>query len=120
MRKSLIVAAFLVPLSLSGCVISVDGDGDHGRHSGWEKREKENRQHVANLVANSDISAIKRKMGVPDFSELHQSGTDNIQVLFYRTQRKDGDGITTKDECTPLVFKNDVLIGWGDTAYNNI
>jgi hypothetical protein len=38
-------------------------------------------------------------------------------VLFYRTHRRDGDGVTTKDECTPLVFKNGLLIGWGDAAY---
>jgi len=29
-----------------------------------------------------------------------------------------GDGITTKDECTPLVFRNGNLVGWGDSAYS--
>ena len=56
-------------------------------------------------------------MGLADFNEFHQKDQDRFQVLYYRTQRKNGDGVTTKDECTPLVLKNGLLVGWGDTAY---
>lgn len=121
MKKSLIAAAIILPLSLSGCVISVGGeDGDYSYSSSWEKKERKNRKAIANLSPDTSVTAIKRDMGTPDFSELHQRGNDEIQVLFYRTQRTEGDGVTTKDECTPLVFKNGQLIGWGDTAYDNI
>jgi hypothetical protein len=34
------------------------------------------------------------------------------------TARKDGDGVTVQDECTPLIFKNTALQGWGESAFN--
>jgi hypothetical protein len=40
--------------------------------------------------------------------------------LFYRTQRKHSDGETTRDETTPLVFRDNRLIGWGDGVYNDL
>lgn len=117
MKKTLIAAALVLPLALSGCVISVDGDGEYSHHSDWQDREHKNRKHIANLETNTDISSIKSRMGTPDFNESHPKGDDQFQVLYYRTQRMDGDGVTTKDECTPLVFKNGLLIGWGESAY---
>ena len=42
---------------------------------------------------------------------------ETVQVLFYRTHHQKSDGKTTKDECTPLVFKQNRLTGWGDKAY---
>ncbi|WJG10421.1 DUF3192 domain-containing protein [Aliiglaciecola sp. LCG003] len=120
MKKSLLAVAFILPIALSGCVISVDGDGDSSYHSDWEKKEQNNRSYIANLTTNSTIKSIRNRMGTPDFSELHQQQDDEIQVLFYRTQRVKGDSVTTKDECTPLVFKNGLLIGWGEAAYNTL
>lgn len=120
MKKTLIAAAILLPLSLSGCVISVDGDGDYSHHSDASDREYKNRKYISTLQLDSSLDSVRNRMGVPDFNELHQRGDDNIQVLYYRTHRREGDGMTTKDECTPLVFKNGSLIGWGETAYDNI
>ncbi|GAC13336.1 DUF3192 domain-containing protein [Aliiglaciecola lipolytica] len=120
MKKTLIAAALVLPLTLSGCVISVGGEGDYSHHSDWEQKERKNRKAISTLESNTAIEDIKRRFGTPDFSELHQQNNDEISVLFYRTQRREGDGITTKDECTPLVFKNGILIGWGDAAYKNI
>jgi len=34
-------------------------------------------------------------------------GDDEYRVLYYRTQRLHADGDTTKDETTPLIFKNE-------------
>jgi hypothetical protein len=59
-------------------------------------------------------------MGIADFNESYSKDDDTYQVLYYRTQRINGDGVTTKDECTPLVFKNSILVGWGERAYNTI
>jgi hypothetical protein len=121
MKKRLLAAALVLPLTLSGCVVSVGGDdGDYGYNESWHNQERKNRKMIADLSTNMDITTIKKRMGTPDFNELHQRGDDEYQVLFYRTQRKEGDGVTTKDECTQLVFKNGILVGWGDTAYDNI
>ena len=37
--------------------------------------------------------------------------------MFFRTQHVRADGLTTQDECTPLLFENDKLIAWGEGAY---
>jgi hypothetical protein len=59
-------------------------------------------------------------MGVADFNESYQKNGEQIQVLFYRTNRLHKDGLTTKDECTPLIFKNNQLVSWGENAYKQI
>lgn len=117
MKKTLLAAALVLPLTLTGCVISVDGDGEYSYHSDWKDIEYKNRKHIARLELNTSISDVKREMGIPDFNESHPKEDDQFQVLYYRTQRIAGDGVTTKDECTPLVFKNGQLIGWGESAY---
>ncbi|MFC3093105.1 DUF3192 domain-containing protein [Alteromonas sediminis] len=118
MKKHLVlIAALSAPLLLSGCVISV-GDGDSGSYYGsdWQKREQNNRTHISNLETGMRYQDVTRKMGVADFNEMVQKNGVNRRVLYYRTQRLSDDGVTSKDECTPLVFENDVLVGWGNSA----
>ena len=77
-----------------------------------------NRKHISNLETGMSYESVLRKMGVADFNELYEKQDGTYRVLFYRTQRTMGDGITTKDECTPIVFKDSGLVGWGDSAYH--
>ena len=120
MNKLAVAALFGLSLGLSGCVISVDSDGEYGNQSGWQDKEQKNRKYVSQLQQDASYDEILNRMGVADFNELYVEGEDTYQVLYYRTQRIDGDGVTTKDECTPLVFKNSALVGWGENAYNAI
>jgi hypothetical protein len=120
MNKLVVIAIFGLSLGLSGCVISVDGDGDYGHQSGVHNTEQKNRKHISQLQQNVSYDDILNRMGIADFNEFYAKGDDTYQVLYYRTQRVDPDGVTTKDECTPLVFKNSALLGWGETAYNAI
>ena len=117
MKKALLLLSVLSPLALSGCVISV-GDGDSGGYysSDWQKREQNNRRHIAKLETGMDYQEVTRKMGVADFNELVKHDGTERRILFYRTQRLSDDGVTTKDECTPLVFEEGVLVGWGESA----
>jgi outer membrane protein assembly factor BamE (lipoprotein component of BamABCDE complex) len=118
-NKNLFIAAFFpVVMSLSGCVISVDGDG-YDRDD-TEKREYNNRQQIATLQLGMNLNNVMNKLGTPDFNEFMQRDQDNFQVLYYRTQRVVGDGMTTKDECTPVVLKNGALVGWGELALSKI
>lgn len=117
--KACLIATPLL-LSLSGCVISVDGDGFDGHSASWEDRQYKNRRIIADLDLDMSAEQVKSRLGVPDFNELIKRDSDVYQVLFYRTHRERGDGKTTKEECTPLVLKNGALIGWGDQAYHNI
>jgi hypothetical protein len=120
MKKLAVAALFGLSLGLSGCVISVDGDGDYGHQSDWQDKEHKNRKHISKLQLDTGYEQIISRMGIAEFNEFYTKGNDTYQVLYYRTQRIDGDGVTTKDECTPLVFKNSALVGWGENAYNAI
>jgi hypothetical protein len=109
--SNLVLAACLAT-SLSGCVI-VAGDRDSDNHS-MDSIEKENRAVISELSLQTTRSRVLTMLGAPNFSEAFMKGDDEYRVLYYRTQRLHADGDTTKDETTPLVFKNDKLVGWGE------
>lgn len=85
----------------------------------WDDREVYNRKYISSLSFDDKLTKkiIIEKLGTPDISEAKQTAQDNMQVLFYRTQHVKSDGITTADECTPLLFKNNQIIAWGNSAY---
>jgi len=85
----------------------------------WDDREEFNRKYIAGLSLSDNINrtGIIERLGSPDLSEAKQSADDQFQVLFYRTQHKKSDGITSLDECTAMLFKNGELIAWGESAY---
>lgn len=120
--KTGLLAIALSGILLSGCVISIDDDyeNDNDSHSSWSKIEKENRETISELNAGTVIGTVRRKMGTPDFDELIVKDGKEYRVLFYRTQRMKGDGNTTKEECTPILFVNGELIGFGETALDAI
>jgi hypothetical protein len=120
MNKLVVATLFGLSLGLSGCVISVDGDGEYSHHPDWRNAEQTNRKHISRLQQDISYNVILNRMGIADFNEFYVKGDDTYQVLYYRTQRIDGDEVATKDECTPLVFKNSALLGWGKTVYNAI
>ncbi len=85
----------------------------------WDDREEVNREYISSLTLDDKVNTdmIITKLGGPDITEAKQTAEDSFQVLFYRTQHIKSDGITTVDECTPLLFKNNQLIAWGENAY---
>ncbi|MGB3724215.1 MAG: DUF3192 domain-containing protein [Glaciecola sp.] len=122
MKKMLLVVAVSSVL-MSGCVISVDDDNDYDHYNSranWQEIEEDNRAHISNLSVGQSIESVRRKMGVPAFDELVVKNDQEHRILFYRTQRNKGDGATTKDECTPIVFINGELSGFGEAALNAI
>lgn len=130
LNNKLIAITFLglASLGLSGCVVNV-GDGESGWDSSesWEKVQDKNRTNLTKLSLVMPKDQVMILMGTADFSEAYiqqsaQQGEANkeVLVLFYRTQRNNGDGKTTKDECTPIVLSNNALVGWGETAYGKI
>jgi hypothetical protein len=64
-------------------------------------------------------------MGKPDFTEAYQKPDGRSEsIFFYYTKKRRidsrrwvDDSSITKDECTPLVFENGKLTGWGDEFY---
>jgi len=115
--SNLIAITFLM-VGLTGCVI-VDSDGWNGKNDDWEQRQIKNLSVINQLEINDPRHIILEQLGAPDFSEAFAKGDDTYRILFYRTQRTNSDGQTSKDETTPLVFKNELLIGWGDDALSS-
>jgi len=122
MKKTLLTLLVIAPmtLSLTGCIVSVGGEDGHSFSSEFGDREYKNRKVIASMPLNSSYADATQKLGVADFNETYQQDSDTVQVLYYRTHRVHKDGLTTKDECTPLIFKNGILTAWGTKAYNQL
>ena len=124
MKKSLLAAALIAPF-LTGCVIAVS-DGEAETHwagndsSSWQHQHKKNREAIADLTMDSSYQSVLAQLKTPNFTELLKKDDDVYQVLFYVTNSIHSDGKTTKDECTPLVFKNYKLVGIGESALGMI
>lgn len=120
MKALLLTSLFASTMLLSGCVISVDKSDEDGYHvsSGvnWKKHEAKNRQFISDVSLGVSKMSVVDTLGPADFNEMVSSDGDAVQVLYYRTQRIDDDGVTTKNECTPLVFINSELVGWGELS----
>ncbi|WP_057831989.1 DUF3192 domain-containing protein [Colwellia sp. TT2012] len=117
MKKSILALLIAAPLALtlSGCVIKINDDGiDHGFVSDSEDRAYNNRKKIANVQLGASFMDMQGKLGVADFSETYTDSDDTVRVLYYRTQRKHKDGLTTKDECTFLQFINGKLVETGN------
>ena len=96
MKTVLLSVALASSVLLSGCVVSVGGGSDSHYGADWEDREFNNRKHIANLETGTTYESVLRKMGVADFNELFEKQDGTYRVLYYRTQKTMGDGITTK------------------------
>jgi len=105
----------LLTLSLSGCVVAI-GNGHGDGEDNWKERQGKNSRYINSLSIGESRAAIESDLGSADISEAFQGNGDDYRVLFYRTKRIDDDGRTTKNETTPLVFIDNKLVGWGDTA----
>lgn len=109
------VVVLLMLTSLAGCVVAIGNDSDHDEDQ-WENRQERNDRYIRQLQLGQSQSLVESELGRPDFSESFRRDGDEYQVIYYRTQRVRGDGHTTRDETTPLVFVDQVLVGWGESA----
>ena len=124
MKKTHVLPLIALPiiLSLTGCVFAVGGDGDNSHHFNkhFEDKEFNNRKKIAELTTKMNFLDVQHKLGIADFNEVYEKNNKKIQVLFYRTHVMKKDGITAKNECTPLVFINGELNSWGEQAYKDL
>ncbi len=123
MNKKVITRIFLA-LAAYGIfvllVMSFYDDNPDKMH--WEDREAYNKQFIAKLqLEQFTFEQAIKELGSPDITEAKKVDNNKFQVMFYRTQHVKSDGITTQDECTFLLFINDVLkeIGLGDNYPKN-
>jgi hypothetical protein len=107
----------ILSLAATGCVYV---NGKNVNLDDWQEVQQDNRELISQLDIGMQRSAVIQKLGTPSDSEAFSHDGEEVRVLFYRTQRKHADGETSRDETTPLVFKNDILIGWGDSVYSKL
>jgi outer membrane protein assembly factor BamE (lipoprotein component of BamABCDE complex) len=107
----------LISLGTTGCVFI---DGEHVTRDDWRDDQRDNREMISQLEIGSTRTAVVKSLGTPSDSEAFTQDGEEMRVLFYRTQRTHSDGQTTRDETTAVIFKNDVLVGWGDRQYAEI
>ena len=116
----LLVLVFLA-VWLSGCVVAIGNDGPESRDSRWAEIERDNRRAIDSLLMGMGIREVQLAMPhEADFSEAFMVDGVAHRVLFYRTQRVEGDGVTSRDETTPLVFADGQLVGWGESAWFDV
>lgn len=122
MKKLLLVTTLVVAsVSLSGCVVVTESSlqRDEAQYDG-KQREQDNRSTIAGLPMAAPVTDVKQQLGTPDFTDRWQHQQENIEVLYYRTRWVHGDGKTTRDECTPLVFVDGKLAGSGQLALDRV
>ncbi len=102
--------------SLSACIY-IDGKSHDEK---WQTNQTKNRILINELEINTTYSDTVKLLGTPEFSEAFVLDNNEYRVLYYRTQHKHADGKTSKDETTPLVFKNEQLVGWGQTVMESL
>lgn len=92
---------------------------DNPSHMELVDRQEFNLRYLAGLANDKPIvrQDVVNYLGSPDITEAKEVDNVVYQVMFYRTQNITGDGMTTKDECTAMLFIDDQLIAWGDNAY---
>ena len=97
-----LAAAAAACLALCSCKSVGEGFSGFGERSA-------NRGHLKLLKHNMTKAEVLAVMGAPLTKEkYHQEN-----VWFYYTDWQWADTNITSDECTPLVFENDKLAGWG-------
>ena len=97
MKKCLIVLSAALML-LTGCGIN---------------SQFENFENSAKLRVGMTKAQVREIMGEP--LDVNFAKPD---IWYYYIQTRWNDGQTTIDECMPLMFKNDKLVGWGNEFYN--
>lgn len=84
----------------------------------WNDREAYNHKYISQLDTQIGLTQqqLIEKLGGPDITEAEMIGNNTYQLMYYRTKRDISDGITTKQECTALLFKNKQLIALAEQA----
>ena len=80
----------------------------------WSQEIIKNRENITKLRKGMTKSQVKAIMGEPLVNEVY----NKPNVWFYYTDCKWSDGAITREECTPLVFKDGKLEGIGWKYYN--
>jgi len=127
-RKYSVLSTVLMLAALSGgCYSSKYGTCDLARTQNRKRisqlSQGMEKQQVLDIMGEQTITCtmIKKSLFSPEVvktfddpvkSDTLQIENRSLEVIYYYTDER-GDRELTDEELTPLVFENDVLIGWG-------
>jgi len=104
---------FFRKIFLFGVVAALLAGGLAGCSSMPWNEAAANIDHSKQLRVGMTKSEVLKVMGKPLADETFCTP----DVWYYFVQSVWMDGLTTEDECMPLVFKDGKLIGWGNAFY---
>ena len=98
---------------LSGCIIvNSENDGPANHHE--YQQHKTIKEKISLLDLGATREEVVEVLGNPDVSKAYELEDGAYYVLYYNTGRKHNDNESVKPVSTPLVFKDGLLVGWGD------
>ncbi|WP_242698574.1 DUF3192 domain-containing protein [Alteromonas sp. 5E99-2] len=112
----IIVIGFSAYIALTFSVLTFVPDKPE--NMGWQDREAYNKVQVAKLTIGATRDEVLALMGSPDITEAKETSDTVVQIMFFRTQHVKADGLTTKEECTPVLFEDNRLVALGESALN--
>ena len=116
MKRILIIAGIgATLLATSGCVIHL-GEDIGQTHDSVRAEEMRARHRIAEWPLGTPSSVVLAELGTPAFTDLVDTPSGELRVLRYRTHRTHADGETTRDETTPLLFRDGRLVVSGELA----
>lgn len=66
------------------------------------------------------MKSLSQLFKQPEFTkETYDKAKNKISILWYFSTPKDQNGLMSKSECTPIIIKNDSVIGKGTKFYMN-
>jgi len=102
MKKLLVV---LLCLGLVGCALTASITRDK----------------LTRLTLNMTTDQVKQIMGEPFSTETYLANDGKTNLIWnYRTQYSTDDYGIRHQELTPLIFKDNVLLGWGNNFYDQL
>lgn len=110
----IIAIGFSAYIALTFCVLTFVSDKPE--NMGWRDREAYNKVQVAKLKLGATRDEVLALMGSPDITEAKENSSTVVQIMFFRTQHIKADGLTTKEECTPVLFEDNKLVALGESA----
>jgi len=76
---------------------------------------RKNNENLMGLQVGMVQADVVKIMGTPAASESYEAvGGERVGILYYQTEERNVTVLSAKEECTPLVFINGKLVGWGD------
>jgi hypothetical protein len=104
----------LQTLLLISCGIKATRFGNSNRKNIMGLSVNMTKEEVINTMGSQALTiGIAEEINNPYKTEVVSTKTTTYEVWYYFTGSKFKEGVADDDELTPIVFENDILIGWG-------